>query len=93
MSGCRCYTDTLGVMHFLCGTDEMTPPARLSSPVQLSRGGSSIVAISECKKTGRVTLLSEADLLSMNYQPDQVITTPEWLNTFSIRQQYTPSWR
>lgn len=32
MSGYRCYTDTLGVMHFLCGTDEMTPPARLSSP-------------------------------------------------------------
>jgi hypothetical protein len=32
MSGYRYYTDALGVMHFLCGTDEMTPPARLSSP-------------------------------------------------------------
>jgi hypothetical protein len=93
MSGYRNYTDEQGVMHFLCGTDEMTPPARLSSPVQLSRGGGTIVAISECKDNGRVTLLSEADLVSMNYQPDQVITTPEWLNVFSIRQQYTPSWR
>ncbi|MFA1240902.1 hypothetical protein ACCC84_21575 [Serratia odorifera] len=93
MSGYRYYTDELGVMHFLCGTDEMTPPVKLSSPVQLSRGGSAIVAISECKDNGRVTLLSEADLVTMNYQPDKVITTPEWLNDFSIRQQYTPSWR
>ncbi|MEN4051953.1 hypothetical protein P9A10_25365 [Serratia marcescens] len=93
MSGYRYYADAQGIMHFLCGTDEMTPPARLSSPVQLSRGGSAIVAISECKGTGRVTLLSEADLVSMNYQPEHVISTPEWLNAFAIRQQYMPAGR